>query len=486
MGRRDTNIAPAFAAPVAAQPRLTSKVDDFIGNKPRPIALGEVRQIEMVALSSLKDAKRNARTHSKRQIQQIADSIVRFGVTNPLLVDHRGTIVAGHARAQAAKLLGLKMVPVIRLSSLNEAEIRAYMIADNKLSQNAGWDREMLALEFEELKITLPEVGLDLEITGFSPGEIDTILTDFAEHRDNPADNIPEPETDITSRAGDLFLLGRHRLIAGDVRDKAIFARLMRSETAEMAFLDPPYNVKVDGHVGGRGSTKHREFAFASGEMTSRQFVQFLSDSLNQCARHVVDGSITYVCMDWRHAQQLLEAGNAVYDELKNICVWAKTNPGQGSFYRSQHELVFVYKKGKAAHLNTFELGQHGRSRSNVWNYAGVNSFRAGRMDELKMHPTVKPVAMIADAMRDCSRRGSIILDGFAGSGGTIMAAEQIGRRAYCIEVDPQYVDVAVRRWQQGTGKDAILESTGKTFDETAATRRQSRNASRHPHKTIA
>jgi DNA modification methylase len=215
-------------------------------------------------------------------------------------------------------------------------------------------------------------------------------MTDFAEHRDNPADNIPEPETDTTSRAGDLFLLGRHRLIAGDVRDKAIFARLMRSETAEMAFLDPPYNVKVDGHVGGRGSTKHREFAFASGEMTSRQFVQFLSDSLNQCARHVVDGSITYVCMDWRHAQQLLEAGDAVHDELKNICVWAKTNPGQGSFYRSQHELAFVYKKGKAAHLNTFELGQHGRSRSNVWNYAGVNSFRAGRMDELKMHPTVK------------------------------------------------------------------------------------------------
>jgi DNA modification methylase len=238
-----------------------------------------------------------------------------------------------------------------------------------------------------------------------------------------------------------------------------------------MAFLDPPYNVKVDGHTGGRGRIKHREFACASGEMTPAQFVQFLQETLGLCAQHTVDGGINFVCMDWRHARELFEAGAAIYDGLKNICVWAKTTPGQGTFYRSQHELVFVYKRGQAPHLNTFELGQHGRSRSNVWTYAGVNAFRAGRMDELRMHPTVKPVALIADAMRDCSRRGSNILDAFAGSGSTIMAAEQVGRRAFCIEIDPRYVDVAVRRWQRFTGRDVILEDTGQTFDDLLRTR---------------
>jgi DNA modification methylase len=233
-----------------------------------------------------------------------------------------------------------------------------------------------------------------------------------------------------------------------------------------MAFLDPPYNVKINGHAGGRGRIKHREFALASGEMTSPQFVEFLQSTLGQCASHTIDGGITYVCIDWRHTKEMLQAGGAVYDELKNICVWVKTTPGQGSFYRSQHEFVFVYKRGQQPHLNTFELGQHGRTRSNVWNYHGANMFRAGRMDELKMHPTVKPTAMIADAMRDCSRRGAIVLDAFAGSGSTILAAEQVGRRAFCIEIDPRYADVAIRRWQSFTGKDAVLKATAQTFNE--------------------
>jgi DNA modification methylase len=245
----------------------------------------------------------------------------------------------------------------------------------------------------------------------------------------------------------------------------------MQSERATMAFLDPPYNVRITGHVGGRGRTKHREFAHASGEMTSAQFIEFLRKALDACADYTVDGGINFVCMDWRHAGELLAAGAVVYEELKNICVWVKTTPGQGSFYRSQFELVFVYKKGSAPHINTFELGQHGRTRSNVWTYAGANSFKAGRMDELKMHPTVKPVGLIADAMKDCSRRGSIILDSFAGSGTSILAAEQIGRRAFCIEIDAQYVDVAIRRWQRYTGKDAKLETTRQTFDELTSTR---------------
>jgi DNA modification methylase len=426
----------------------------------------------MLSPRSLRPARRNARTHSKKQIQQIADSMARFGVINPVIIDAGGRIVAGHARNEAAKLLNLRHVPVIRISHLSETETRAYMLADNKLAEKAGWDRETLAIELEELHIALPEIGLDLSLTGFEPGEIDSIIHDFGAGPSNPADQIPEPETDVcVAEKNDLFALGRHRLLVGDARDPKAYARLMQTQTADMAFLDPPYNVRVAGHVGGRGRIKHREFAFASGEMTSDQFTAFLKATLALCARHTADGGITYVCMDWRHMRELLDAGAAVYDELKNVCAWVKTTPGQGTFYRSQHELVFVYKRGRAPHLNTFELGQHGRTRSNVWSYAGANTFRAGRMDELKMHPTVKPVALIADAMRDCSRRGSIILDAFAGAGSTLMAAEQIGRRAFCIEIDPRYVDVAIRRWQQFTGRDAILEATSQTFDDLLVAR---------------
>lgn len=428
--------------------------------------------IEMLAPHSLRPAVRNARTHSKKQIREIADSMLRFGVISPIVADDRRRIVAGHARAEAAKLIGLKQVPVIRVSHLNETEIRAYMLADNKLAEKAGWDREILAIEFKELQIALPEIGLDVGITGFEPGEIDSILVDFDDERPDPADQFPEMESDaVVAQENDLYILGRHRLLVGDARDRNAYARLMQAETADMAFLDPPYNVRVDGHVGGRGRIKHPEFAYASGEMTYNQFVQFLQETLGQCARRTVDGGITYVCIDWRHAGELLEAGASVFDELKNICVWAKTTPGQGTFYRSQHELVFVYKRGLAPHINTFKLGQHGRSRSNVWTYPGANTFRAGRMDELKMHPTVKPVALIADAMRDCSRRGSVILDAFAGSGSTIIAAEQIGRRAFCIELEPRYVDVAIQRWQRFTGKDAVLDSSGQTFEEVRAQR---------------
>lgn len=422
--------------------------------------------IEMISLSNLHSAERNARTHSKKQIKQIAESIARFGVINPIVADDRGRVVAGHGRVDAARLLGINSLPVIRVSHLSKDELRAYALADNKLSENAGWDRETLAIELGELQKALPEIGLDLDITGFDPGEVDSLMIDFAIEKPNPADTIPEPENAVIARMGDAFTLGGHRIVVGDARYEQAYKSLMGSETAEMAFLDPPYNVKIDGHVCGRGRIRHREFAHASGEMTSAQFVIFLEKTLSLCARHTVDGSISYVCMDWRHAGELLKAGSVAYDELKNICVWAKSTPGQGSFYRSQHELVFVYKRGKSPHLNTFELGQHGRTRSNVWNYPGANMFRAGRMDELKMHPTVKPVALVCDAMRDCSRRGAIVLDAFAGSGTTIMAAEQIGRRAFCMEIDPRYVDVAIRRWQCFTGKDAILEATQQPFED--------------------
>jgi DNA modification methylase len=430
------------------------------------------RSIERVAVSKLRPARHNAHQHSKKQIRQIADSIKRFGFINPVIADDQGKIAAGHGRFEAAKLLGIRTVPVIRLSDLSETEVRAYMLADNKLAEKAGWDRQLLAAELKELEVLLPEVGLDLGITGFEPAEIDALMVDFTSEGPELAENIPPLDRQtVVSRASDLFVLGRHRLMVADARDERAYAWLMEGELAEMAFLDPPYNVKIAGHVGGRGRTKHREFGCASGEMSPAEFTVFLRQTLGPCAHQTADGGIHFVCMDWRHAPELFAAGAAVYDELKNICVWVKNNAGQGAFYRSQHELVFVFKHGRAPHLNTFELGQHGRMRSNVWHYAGVNSFRAGRMDELSIHPTVKPLALVVDAMRDCSRRGSIILDAFAGSGTTIMAAEQIGRRAFCLELDPAYVDVAIRRWQRFTGRDAVLESTGQTFDELTADR---------------
>jgi DNA modification methylase len=428
-------------------------------------------QLEMLPLSDLTPAKRNARTHSKSQIRQLATSMSQFGFITPIVVDIDGRIVAGHGRAAAAQLLKLKRVPCIRVTNLSDSELRAYALADNRIAESARWDKELLALEIGELQVALPELGLDIELTGFNPGEIDTLLADLSDNPPSSSDEIPGLQSVVTARSGDLFVLGHHRLTVGDARNNKTYEDLMGSEVATMAFLDPPYNVKVQGHVGGRGRTKHREFTFASGEMTRDRFVQFLKDSLMLSAARLMDGSIAYVCMDWRHAGELLEAGTAAFDELKNICVWTKTNPGQGAFYRNQHEFIFAFKKGDASHINTFELGQHGRSRSNVWAYAGVNSFRAGRMDELKMHPTVKPVALVADAMRDCSRRGSIILDSFCGSGSTIIAAEQTGRRTFGIEIDPQYVDVAIRRWQALTGKDAILESTGQTFEEVSQAR---------------
>jgi DNA modification methylase len=336
---------------------------------------------------------------------------------------------------------------VITIIGLNEAEKRSLALTDNKVAANAGWDRAALAQELRELSELLLECNLDLEITGFEPAEIDSLLGDFVDREDDPADALPLVAKDAVSSLGDRWQLGQHYLLCGDATKDSDVGKLMRGKCAAMVATDPPYNVPV-ASVQGRGRIKHREFAKASGEMSRSEYTHFLTSFLELAAQYSVNGSIHFVFMDWRHIVELSAAGEAVFGKPKNLIVWNKTNAGQGTFYRSQHELIFVFKNGDASHINNFELGQHGRSRSNVWTYAGVNSFRAGRLDDLGTHPTVKPVAMVADAMRDCSRRGDIVLDPFMGSGTTIMAAERIGRRAYGLELDPLYVDAAIRRWQ--------------------------------------
>jgi DNA modification methylase len=338
-------------------------------------------------------------------------------------------------------------------------------LADNKLALNAGWDKDILAIELQ----ALVDLQFDVELTGFSLAEVDFAIEDAGEADPDGSDAPEEQVTFATgpavSRQGDLWHLGRHRLLCGDARSPADFGTLMGSECADVVFTDPPYNVKIDGNVCGLGTVKHREFAFASGEMSRAQFTGFLTESLGNMAAVMRDGAIAYVCMDWRHMGELLAAGEEAFTELKNLVVWNKTNGGMGAFYRSKHELVFVFKHGSAEHTNSFGLGQTGRYRTNVWDYAGISSIGAARSDELAMHPTVKPVAMIADALRDCSRRGELVLDAFGGSGSTLIAAEKTGRLARLIEYDPLYCDTIVRRWETYTGKRAKLAATDHTFE---------------------
>jgi len=430
-------------------------------------------KIVYLPVSALTPRATNPRTHSKKQIAQIARSIRHFGFTNPALVDERNGIIAGHGRVEAAKLIGLATVPTVCLRDMSEADIRAYVMADNKLAENAGWDRALLALEFQYLSEL--DFDFDLSLTGFELPEIDFALDGLRIGADgdasDPADSVPEPAdgTPVT-RSGDVWHIGSHRLICGDALKSETYVQLLGGERAQMVFTDPPYNVPITGHVCGSGAVRHREFAMASGEMSAAEFTGFLTAAFRHLAAFSSDGSIHYQCMDWRHMGEILRAGEAAYSELKNLCVWSKTNGGMGSLYRSQHELVFVFKAGTAPHVNNVELGRHGRYRTNVWSYPGVNGFGSNRSD-LALHPTVKPVALVRDAILDCSNRKDIVLDAFAGSGTTVIASEQTGRRGHAIEIDPIYCDVILRRMKLVCGLDALLGDGGASFEAVATLR---------------
>lgn len=426
--------------------------------------------------SDLRTNPRNARVHPKKQIRQVTNSIKATGFIGAIIVDEDNMVLAGHARLKAAEQLGMDLVPTITAAGLSDAQKRAFVLADNKIGENAGWDRELLVKELGGLGPLLEPLNWNLTLTGFEPAEIDAIMGDLGAERPDPADIPPAPDAIAVSRAGDLWILGRHRLLCGDARSASDLDRLMVSERALMVFTDPPYNVRVRD-VQGRGRIKHPEFAFASGEMSEPQFIAFLEAALGNATRVSRDGALHYVCIDWRHVSELIDAARALYGAMLNICVWVKTNAGQGSLYRSQYELVVVFKVGQAGHKNNVQLGRFGRNRSNVWSYPGISSFGAGRQDLLAQHPTVKPLSLVADAMRDCTTKGDIVLDPFLGSGTTILAAEKIGRRGYGLEFEPRYVDVAIRRWEKYTKSDAVLEGDGRPFMEIAAERLGSQNA---------
>jgi DNA modification methylase len=423
---------------------------------------------DLVETELLKPYPGNPRRHSPKQVLQIAKSIKHFGWISPILIDEHNQVLAGHGRLLAAELLGLPQVPVIHVSHLSDEEKRAYRLADNKLAENSSWDEGLVRVELELLMDA--EINLDIDLTGFNTPEIDMYLaigdaTTGDIEGGEPEPQLPSPDN-VISKAGDVWLLGDHRIICGDCRDQGTLSALMQRDVAEMIITDPPYNVAINGHVSGLGKNQHEEFAMASSEMTAEDFTLFLKDSFSQMASVACDGSLHYVFMDWRHIDELKSAGNAVYDELKHLCVWVKTNGGMGSFYRSQHELVFIFKLGKESHINNIDLGRYGRYRTNVWSYAGCNAFGAERDESLAMHPTVKPVPMIADAILDASRPGGIVLDVFLGSGTTVIASEKTKRRCYGVEIDPRYVDVAIKRWQTMTKQLAVHEATGLTFEE--------------------
>ncbi|MES0022086.1 MULTISPECIES: DNA methyltransferase [unclassified Mesorhizobium] len=425
-------------------------------------------KITTVSMDALTPYRNNARTHSKKQIRQIADSIEKFGFTNPVLVDEKNNVLAGHGRLSAARLLGWKEVPTLSITHLNEAQKRAYIVADNRIAEKAGWDKQILAIELQ----ALVDLDFDVSLTGFDIPEVDLIISEFSPN--NQDDESEEDETGLPeqsagpaiTRPGDLFLLGEHRLLCGNTLSKENFETLMQGEKASVCFTDPPYNVPIGGHVSGLGKTSHREFAMASGEMSDDEFAGFLEQSFSLIAGSSKPGAIAFVCMDWRHIAETTLAGKQTFGDLLNLCVWNKTNAGMGSLYRSQHELVLVFRNGKEPHRNNVELGKHGRHRSNVWTYRGANSFGTSRMEELEAHPTVKPVALVADALLDVSRRGDVVLDPFGGSGSTLLASHKTGRHARLIEIDPVYCDLIIRRFERHTGKQATLATTGETFEE--------------------
>jgi DNA modification methylase len=410
--------------------------------------------IERVPIQNLRPSPNNSRVHPREQIDKLVRAIAEFGFLIPVLIDDRNRVIAGHARLEAAKALGLTEIPCIRTRHLSEAQKRAFAIFDNRLAEDSKWDFQLLAKEFEFLQ----SEGFALQMTGFEIPEFDMIFAaDDTATKSIENDEIPDlvPTRAIT-KPNDLWIMRDHRLVCGDARRPECFALLMNGARAHLVFTDPPYNVKIRGHVSGKGRIEHREFAEASGEMRPAQFAKFLEDSLGLLAEHSKDGSIHFICMDWRHLDGMHTAGQRVYGELKNLVVWVKTNGGMGSLYRSQHELIFVWKNGRGKHTNNVQLGKHGRNRSNVWSYAGANSFSSDRLTDLAMHPTVKPVGLVADAILDCSRRGDLVLDSFGGSGTTLIACERTSRRARLIEIDPIYCDQTVRRWQKLTGRIAV------------------------------
>jgi len=409
---------------------------------------------ETASLTELTEYENNPRHHDRNQVERLAASIREFGFTNPVLVDEDNCLIAGHGRLAAARVVGLTKVPIVRVIGLSAAQARALRIADNRLAERSAWSPKLLSLELE----ALIEMDFDMELTGFDTIELDGLVSDDGEQAEEEAP-CPAPPSTPVSRTGDLWLCGEHRIICGDARDREAYVSLTDGKLADLVITDVPYNVAIRGNVSGSG--RHQEFAMASGEMTIERFMEFHQQTLGNARDASRDGSLHYVFIDWRSVADLIRLGRELFTELKNVIAWVKPNGGMGSFYRSQHELIAIFKHGTAAHVNNIQLGRLGRHRTNVWQYPGASGFSKTRGKDLADHPTVKPIKLVADAIRDASASGDLILDPFGGAGTTMLAAHRVKRRAALIEIDPAYVDVSLRRFHEATGIEPVLAETG-------------------------
>ena len=420
--------------------------------------------VSYLPIGSIVPDPSNPRKHSLKQIRGMANSIRAFGFNAPILVNKANRIVAGHGRLEAGQLLGLAEVPVIRLEHLSEQQAKAYMLADNKLTDRSSWDDRKVAIVLKELS----DITLDFEIeaTGFEAPEIDLRIQSLEppDESTDSADDFEVTQGTQVSRPDDLWVLGDHRLLCGNALDPQAYDALLAGEKAAAVFTDPPDNVLVKDHVSGKGAREHHEIPVAVEERTEDEFCKFLVEAFSSMVSHSVEGATFFACMDWRRLLEIVSAIRALGCVLLNLCVWVKTSGDMGSIYRSRHELVFVFCKGDSTRVNV-EVDKRRRNRTNVWNYRG-------RKRGHGLYPTVKPIAMVSDAILDGTQRGDIVLDPFCGSGTTILAAERTGRRGYAIALDPGHVDTAIGRWQRMT-KQTAVHANGKTFEEVRAERRR-------------
>lgn len=427
--------------------------------------------IVLAPITSLKSHLGNARTHSDDQLTVLAGSLREFGFVNPVLVDASNTIIAGHGRVEAARRIGLKEVPTLRIESLSEAQIRAYRIADNRIAELAGWDKEILAIELQNLIDV--EVGFSIEVTGFSSVEVDALIagdSDSEKGGPDPDDDVPDIAAFAISQVGDLWIMGKHRLLCGSALEPSCYEKLLEGRSADLVCQDPPWNLSMKS-ISGSGKTQHRPFVMGTGEMSDDEFCAFLNKELQCNFDHARNGAVFQVFIDWRSVDKVISAGRAAGLELINICVWSKGHGTFGSPWRSAHELVVCFRKPGAAIKDRVRMGHHGRIRSNVWQVPGMGSFGKGRNEALESHPTSKPVKLLTEAIRDVTDRGDLVVDTFSGSGSCLIACEVTGRVFAGTELDPLYADTIVRRWQKHTGIDAVLSGDGRSFTEVEAAR---------------
>jgi DNA modification methylase len=422
--------------------------------------------LRQVSIDDLKAPKRRVHSASEVHIAEVQASIETFGFARPILVSEDLTIVDGVDAVEAARRLGLTTLPCIVIDHLGEEELRLLTIAINRLPQKAEWDLDVLRIEFEQLA----DLGAPIEVSGFEAPEIDILLLEDEDDaaRPEPGPLEPERRSRAVSAPGDLWLLGEHRILNGNALVPDDYDALLAGTKVRFCFTDEPFNVPVRGHIT-RGD--HAEFRMASGEMTDTEFLSFISGWMSAASAHVIDGGMLASFVDWRGVEATLRAGREQGFELLNLVVWNKSNGGMGSLWRSKHELLPFFKIGSAPNINNVELGRRGRWRSNVWDAPGASSLGSDSRKGLKAHPTVKPVALLVDALLDVTERGDGVLDPFLGSGSTLIAAEKTGRVAFGIELDEHYVDVAIQRWAILTGRDAILKATGETFTQVQARR---------------